>query len=218
MEITSSIILNKVNLFVNNKLTRAELGHWAKEVFYYCLKNRFVDLESISLYKFITKLVRVSDIHDPCSISEIIEIKDIIEGSVDAVYSIKMKIPVLYQDNNLNEIYNLLNEYCLNRSLSSDKRKTILNWSNELCKQPSIAILELFNQVFYSEFSVLNLILEEGGNLINPSGTLFIDYKEIDEMTILKKIIRFFDCCLGNDFFFININYKKGIPVLSILT
>lgn len=114
MKINKEVLLEKINLYRLKKISRNELGKWAREAYYDLMKGEYIEIEKISIYHFLREIssfhMEANDITGeyPCSEERVFEIGEILAGRKSTQYTFYAKISKLVLQNNYQIRYNEL--------------------------------------------------------------------------------------------------------------
>lgn len=223
MEINKEILLDKIDFYRSNKISRNELGEWAKEAYYDLMKGEYIEIEKISLYHFLREIslfhIEANDITGeyPCSEERIFEIGEIVAGRKNTQYTFYAKISKLVLLNNFQIRYNKFKKMqemiCI---LNSEKIPLeILCFFKEYVNQDTNEIQTLIDLF---EAHIRGILIE---NIDFGESSVF-DYCRslriyagdvtIDRITFITNLKKLLECILGERGFGISILYNKGIP------
>lgn len=88
-----------LNDFVHQKISKTELGTWAKLVYDDLLKGGYLEIDKLKCYPFVKVISTVHVEEDdvkgvyPCEMDEILAIRAILNGNMSKTYSIKVGLP-----------------------------------------------------------------------------------------------------------------------------
>lgn len=108
-----------LNDFVHQKVSKVEIGEWAEEAYKDLLKGGFLEIDKLMCYPFIKVISTIHIEEDdvkgvyPCEMSEILDIRDVLNGITSKSFSIKVGIPWKLSS--------------MNKSLDMSKRKIYEN-------------------------------------------------------------------------------------------
>jgi hypothetical protein len=215
-------IVMKIEDFYKKKITKTELGKWAKKEYYQILTGGYIFIDKLVAYNFLKEISEVlleeDDRSDQYPTQEVrlIEILTILKGEKDIIFSGEIRIfpkylseelkikfskikKIVESQNNIEElnIYYRQVKGCNKKSAGGEK--TIIN------------ILENF-----VEDIVDNLATLSSTGVAESSFGLYLKDEDRSIKKRTERLLKLLDCILGESSFGVCIEYKQGYPSVSI--
>ena len=220
MEINKEILQGKIDLYRSKKLTRNELGRWAKEAYYYLMKGEYIEIEKISLYHFLREIstfhIEPNDIADeyPCPEERVLEIGEILDGRKNIQYTFFAKISKFVLQNSYRTRYDYFKEmYRMVCILDSEEiSPDMLRFFKEYVDQDTNemqTLIDLF-EVHIRTILTENIDFEDG--MIDYRSGFWIYAADVarDKSAFITDLKKLLECILGERGFRISILYNKG--------
>ena len=210
------------------KISKVEIGNWAKKEYYKILLGEFVILEKLAIYKFVRKLSTIhnepNDAKDefPITNEECNEIYNILSGQKDAVFSGKIKLHKnIYKNLGLNEqlaFYLEIKEMIISFYDSEDVTQIKKDKYEKFIK-PEKRDIDSVIDILQTRISEklgywLGDIFQE--HIVKEEFWLYINKDDITREGELKRLLNLLDCIIGDSYFEVSIIYDKGICHFAI--
>lgn len=215
MDLSCESVRETVNKFLNNILTKSEFSKWAYDAMYSLLAGGILEIEKLPLWGLITLFAQIDDF-DPCSVDEIKQARDVLTGQSSKAYIFEMMIPQKYVNSNMIKIRELLLLFNEGVQLSKSDICKLQSFSQQKISVSTIMEL-LESQISGLLASGYNFYADEALIKLDVQSRIFISDEQLADTKYFSRILRMLDCSLGMELFCVHINFKEGIPTVSVL-
>lgn len=196
-------------------LTKSEFSKWAYDAMYSLLSGVILEIDKLPLWGLITLFAQIDDF-DPCSIDEIKQARDVLTGEISKTYTFEMIIPGKYANSNMIKIRELLLRFNEGGQLSKSDICELQSFSQKKISVSTIMEL-LETQISGLLASGYKFYADEELILFDVQSRVFISDEQLVDSKYLSRILRMIGCSIGIEPFCVYINFKEGIPTVSIL-
>ncbi|MTI49369.1 hypothetical protein [Sporosalibacterium faouarense] len=210
LEYTIDDVRLNLNNYFHGKISKDDLGNWAKSAYHDLLKGGYLAIEKITCYPFVKVLstihVKEDDIKGifPCDIELVESFRDILNGKKNEIYSIDISFPweTYGKEFHLNiekkeqylKILDILKKYSNRQQLYKKDYEEFLNALNKADEKPNTILFVIDNLI--KSFIKHNIDWEDECLHIHEGNWLYINKKDrIDD--IQGKMIRYIECYVG---------------------
>lgn len=228
MDFEITDIKKKIDNYFLGNLSKEELGDWAKIAYYDLLKGEYLEIKKIVVYPFL-KMISTFHIHEdevrdifPCSIDEIKFIRDVLNGKHNEAYSIEIGIPWSINGDELGldkrkksqyiKLIGIFNRYLNKQTFTEEDYEECINAFNMSADKPGTIQFILENYI--RSFLKNNIDWEEQSLDFHQGYGLYLR-KRKTENDILKKVVAYLDCYIGERNFGVDILFISGEPQIT---
>jgi len=228
MLINSKILEEKINQYINNIITKKELGFWSMQAYYTLIKGEYIEIDKLSVYHFLRTIstfhMEPNDIADeyPCSEEEVLNIRDILCGSKDINYTFNIKIfKNIFKNEKYEsriEVFNKLSK-AINEIPLNNMAQLELNELKDYVSQDIDKIESLIDllECHMKGIIVENIDFEDKIIDYRQSVGIYVGGTDNNKENFLPNLKKMLDCVMGDMFFRVSIIYKNGVSSLSIV-
>lgn len=215
MDLCCESVRETVNKFLNNILPKSEFSRWTYDAMYSLLAGGILEIEKLPLWGLITLFAQIDDF-DPCSVDEIKQARDVLTGQISKTYIFEMMIPQKYVNSNMIKIRELLLLFNEGVQLSKSDICKLQSFSQQKISVSTIMEL-LETQISGLLASGYSFYADEALIKLDVQSRIFISDEQLEDSKYFSRILRMLDCSLGMEPFCVHINFKEGIPTVSVM-
>lgn len=232
MEFSTNELMEKIDSYFAGVTPKTDLGNWASKAYYDLLKGGYIENKKIVIYPFLKVIstfhLKENDKKDeyPCTEENVKIVQNILHGKIDFDFNIEMSIPI--------QTYTMFKE---NSFFDEERRDTFLEFREALvcCFEQGGAFgnemerhLERVMHLEHQNKTVLGLLEEHifkclrvlfkiDSVEIGGQKNLKLYAKKTETNIIVKSLLDYLDCYVGNKNFQLLISFKNGVPSILVV-
>ncbi|WP_339101700.1 hypothetical protein [Candidatus Enterococcus clewellii] len=228
-KIFSKLIIQKIESYFKQELSKEELGVWAKKEYYKIIIGEYIFIEKLLVYSFLKKIATVhieeDDVNDeyPASISEMKAISSILKGETDTVIFGEVRVDLKFSKKQMDKekLHKIreLKSTIESSMTNEDELQLYLNQLETyfLVEQTALPVTVIDLLEIFMNNLLIKLGIQALASGADPYFSLYPKKEKRTKDSEIEKLLKVISCILGEESFEVCMIYKKGIGSISVL-